>query len=155
LRRCRPAARDHPTRLDKSTAVAKPEKKGIVGGKFGGAGPWFLLVRGSWEALVPRLIQASHLTTSAAISSQRPSRRYDFGTGIRRTACLHRLALESCSTVIMLAGKKKAPRTHSSHGTLSNSPPPELLTDSLDALLKAVNGTAVLISRTNGLRGCL
>jgi hypothetical protein len=59
------------------------------------------------------------------------------------------------STVIMLAGKKKAPRTHSSHGTLLNSPPPELLTDSLDALLKAVNGTAVLISRTNGLRGCL
>jgi len=33
--------------------------------------------------------------------------------------------------------QKKAPRTHSSHGTLSNSPPPELLTDSLDARIES------------------
>jgi hypothetical protein len=33
--------------------------------------------------------------------------------------------------------QKKAPRTYSSHGTLSNSPPPELLTNSLDARIES------------------
>jgi hypothetical protein len=67
-----------------------------VGGKFeGGRGPGFSLVRGSWEALVPRLIKAplgvehsgTTLPQAQPIPFQHLAQYYDFGTR-RAGACL-------------------------------------------------------------------
>ena len=69
-----------------------------MSGKFeGGRGPWFLLVRGSWEAPGAPPGQtisccralSIHVTADAAKSFQHPAGYYDFGTGLRgaRVSC--------------------------------------------------------------------
>ncbi len=47
--------------------------------------------------------------------------------------------------------KEKAPQTHRVKNALPNSPPQELLTDTIDSQLNVVNGTGVLSPGTNGL----
>jgi hypothetical protein len=47
--------------------------------------------------------------------------------------------------------KREASQTHRVKNAFPNSPPPELLNDTIDSCLKIVNGTGVLSRSTNVL----